>query len=205
MATIQHADLRGEQVHEPKNIETARTGDVYKADGNGSGSWDRLQIGELTGYEPTGDGLLTRRIGNVTTTPVGTTYAYVRTSSPISITSSPVTLNSNNLSMSVSRNISLVTGMQLIEAGVYKIEGTAVFTGGAVEEGDNSNEVTLITLVGGNSAQTVTDSVNNGDKRTTSFSLLVQNTGQTEVVFSVASNKELTMDSFFGSIVCVGE
>ena len=37
---IAHADLTGDQLHEPKGIETATDGDVYVADGLGSGAWE---------------------------------------------------------------------------------------------------------------------------------------------------------------------
>lgn len=36
---VQHKDLTGADVHEPKGIETATLNQVYKADGAGSGSW----------------------------------------------------------------------------------------------------------------------------------------------------------------------
>lgn len=38
--TIQHKDLSGLDLHEPKGIETATSGEVYVANGSGSGSWD---------------------------------------------------------------------------------------------------------------------------------------------------------------------
>lgn len=37
--TINHKDITGNQLHEPKGVETASIGDVYIADGAGSGSW----------------------------------------------------------------------------------------------------------------------------------------------------------------------
>jgi hypothetical protein len=36
---IEHADLSGDQLHEPKGVETATAGEVYVADGFGSGNW----------------------------------------------------------------------------------------------------------------------------------------------------------------------
>lgn len=39
MATVYHKDLTDPDLHEPKGIITAQDGDVYIADGNGSGSW----------------------------------------------------------------------------------------------------------------------------------------------------------------------
>lgn len=40
--TIQHKDLSGSDLHEPKGIETATAGEVYVANGSGSGSWDNV-------------------------------------------------------------------------------------------------------------------------------------------------------------------
>jgi hypothetical protein len=39
---IEHADLTGSQLHEPKGADTASDGDVYVADGAGSGDWINL-------------------------------------------------------------------------------------------------------------------------------------------------------------------
>ena len=36
---VNHKDITGDQLHEPKGIETASSGEVYIADGVGSGSW----------------------------------------------------------------------------------------------------------------------------------------------------------------------
>lgn len=36
---VQHANLTGAQLHEPKGIDAAAVGTVYEADGAGSGSW----------------------------------------------------------------------------------------------------------------------------------------------------------------------
>lgn len=39
MATIQHRDITGNNIHEPKGASTALDGQVYIADGSGSGDW----------------------------------------------------------------------------------------------------------------------------------------------------------------------
>lgn len=39
---IEHRNLTGAQLHEPKGCETAGAGTVYVADGAGSGSWSNL-------------------------------------------------------------------------------------------------------------------------------------------------------------------
>lgn len=45
MATVQHSDLTGANLHEPKGIEGASSGQVYIADGAGSGAWDTVSGG----------------------------------------------------------------------------------------------------------------------------------------------------------------
>lgn len=39
MANVKHSTLTGSDLHEPKGISTASTGDIYIADGAGSGEW----------------------------------------------------------------------------------------------------------------------------------------------------------------------
>jgi hypothetical protein len=39
---IEHKDLTGAQLHEPKGADTAADGTVYVADGSGSGAWENL-------------------------------------------------------------------------------------------------------------------------------------------------------------------
>jgi hypothetical protein len=39
VATIQHRDITGDNIHEPKGASTALDGQVYRADGTGSGDW----------------------------------------------------------------------------------------------------------------------------------------------------------------------
>lgn len=44
MSTIQHASIPDNQLHEPKGIENALDGQIYVADGAGSGSWETLSF-----------------------------------------------------------------------------------------------------------------------------------------------------------------
>jgi hypothetical protein len=44
---IQHRDLTDPQLHEPKGISTATDGQVYRADGEGSGNWIKLPPSDL--------------------------------------------------------------------------------------------------------------------------------------------------------------
>jgi len=42
--TIQHKDITEANLHEPKGVSTASTGEVYFADGSGSGAWAAIPI-----------------------------------------------------------------------------------------------------------------------------------------------------------------
>lgn len=43
--TVQHRELTGADLHEPKGVATASSGEVYVADGAGSGNWESKLTG----------------------------------------------------------------------------------------------------------------------------------------------------------------
>ena len=45
--SVQHRDIPNAQLHEPKNIDSASTKEVYLADGAGSGDWRRITDTEM--------------------------------------------------------------------------------------------------------------------------------------------------------------
>lgn len=47
MANVQHASLTDPELHEPKGVASASSGQVYVADGAGSGSWQAQSSGTL--------------------------------------------------------------------------------------------------------------------------------------------------------------
>lgn len=49
MVNISHAVLAGTEIHEPKGVATANLGEVYVADGNGSGNWSNVGTSSFTG------------------------------------------------------------------------------------------------------------------------------------------------------------
>lgn len=56
MANVSHVDLTDPNLHEPKGVATATAGQVYQADGAGSGSWElpiKLYTVAVTGAEVT--------------------------------------------------------------------------------------------------------------------------------------------------------
>lgn len=44
-----HADLTGSDLHEPKGVSGATSGQVYVADGAGSGAWGSLPVANISG------------------------------------------------------------------------------------------------------------------------------------------------------------
>lgn len=53
MANVYHANISDPYLHEPKGVATASTGEVYVADGAGSGDWMN-PISHISGYIPFG-------------------------------------------------------------------------------------------------------------------------------------------------------
>lgn len=63
MPTIQHNVLTTSDLHEPKGISTASAGDVYVADGAGSGTWTDQNIAYGTIYSQPSDSVAIATIG----------------------------------------------------------------------------------------------------------------------------------------------
>jgi len=49
MANVSHASLTGAQLHEPKGAAAAAQGEVYVANGSGSGNWTSISVSAFTG------------------------------------------------------------------------------------------------------------------------------------------------------------
>lgn len=49
MANVSHSTLTGSQLHEPKGVAAAALGEVYVADGTGSGNWANVGTSSFTG------------------------------------------------------------------------------------------------------------------------------------------------------------
>ena len=54
MPNIEHSSLTAAELHEPKGVATASAGDVYVADGAGSGSWATPQLNGFEDYNHNG-------------------------------------------------------------------------------------------------------------------------------------------------------
>ncbi len=51
MADVQHSGLLDPQIHEPKDVAAAASGDVYVADGASSGAWGKYDYTDLINQE----------------------------------------------------------------------------------------------------------------------------------------------------------
>lgn len=67
MANIPHSELSGSQLHEPKGVSGATSGQVYIADGSGSGTWT-TQAGASYGGICLNDGAGSDTLGTIGTT-----------------------------------------------------------------------------------------------------------------------------------------
>lgn len=106
MANVAHSTLTGSELHEPKGIESASSGEVYVADGLGSGGWANVGTSSFTGmiadftWPVVQDGWLECDGSTISTTTYSTLYSVMsiassgtRTSSSPTVTSIPSTAN----------------------------------------------------------------------------------------------------------------
>lgn len=54
MPNIEHSSLTAAELHEPKGVSSASSGDVYVADGAGSGTWATAQLNGFEDYNHSG-------------------------------------------------------------------------------------------------------------------------------------------------------
>lgn len=57
MANVEHVNIDDPNIHEPKGASTATVGQVYVADGAGSGSWEKLYTQGFEDIENTGSAI----------------------------------------------------------------------------------------------------------------------------------------------------
>lgn len=104
MSTKAHSLLTGSDLHEPKGVTTALVGQIYAADGSGSGAWKKLDATNLSGLaNPFGASLLHVReqqsngVATTTSTAVGVVTRTLNTTLTNEITSA--SLSSNQISL----------------------------------------------------------------------------------------------------------
>lgn len=70
MADVEHNEIQDPEIHEPKGVSSASSGEVYVADGLGSGDW--TDYSTWTGY-PAYGGMVLNDAASVSVTTIGTT------------------------------------------------------------------------------------------------------------------------------------
>lgn len=112
MANVEHSLLTGASLHEPKGVESASSGEVYVADGLGTGAWSAL-----SGFNAFGGQLLHVRDQ--------------RTSGSAAQSLSNVTWEKRDLQTTPTNEISdatLSSSVISLPAGTYYIDATASFS-----------------------------------------------------------------------------
>lgn len=147
MADVSHALLTGSELHEPKGIETASLGEVYVADGSGSGSWNNIGASSFTGmiadfaWPVVQEGWLECDGSDVNTT----TYAALYAAMTIQMTGTRV--SGNNVITSLSSTANMRVG--------YYVFGTGIPSGTTITTIDSSTQITLSTNVTSSGTSTV--------------------------------------------------
>jgi hypothetical protein len=146
MVDIAHASLTGLELHEPKGADTAGLGEVYVADGAGSGSWASIGTSAFTGMiadfaSPVAPSGWLELDGSVIST-----ATYSGLFAVMSLTSSGTRTNGSPVVTSISSTATFKAG--------YYIFGTGISAGTTILSVDSSTQVTLSTNAtsGGTSA-----------------------------------------------------
>jgi hypothetical protein len=142
-----HALLTGSELHEPKGIETASLGEVYVADGSGSGSWNNIGASSFTGmiadfaWPVVQEGWLECDGSDVNTT----TYAALYAAMTIQMTGTRV--SGNNVITSLSSTANMRVG--------YYVFGTGIPSGTTIDTINSSTQITLSTNATSSGTSTV--------------------------------------------------
>lgn len=135
MTNIAHASLTGSELHEPKGIETAQLGEVYVADGVGSGNWASVGTSSFTGMiadfpSPVAPiGWLECDGSDISSSTYSALYAVM-------------TLQMNGTRSSGSSIITSLSSTSNMKAGYY-VFGTGISAGTTIVSVDSSSQITL--------------------------------------------------------------
>ena len=123
MADVLHKTLPDSELHEPKGVASAGQASVYKANGTGSGNWQKIDPTMLQGFSGTptaGQPLVFDGMGGFTTAS-GEAYCYgTALTSPTGdqVGQLKVPLNpTNNYTQTISSNIALVDSQFIFTVG----------------------------------------------------------------------------------------
>lgn len=134
--SVAHSTLTGDNLHEPKGIENASSGDVYIADGSGSGAWTAV------GNVPSG------MIADFAT-PVAPTGWLELDGTAVSTTTYSSLYNAMTIQQSGTRGTGtgIITGLSSttnMKVGYY-VFGTGIPSGTKISSVDSSTQITLDT------------------------------------------------------------
>ena len=135
MANVSHASLTGSQLHEPKGASTAALGEVYVADGTGSGNWANVGTSSFTGMiadfpTPVAPSGWLECDGSVVST---TTYSALY---------DVMTVQTTGTRINGSPIITSIASTTNMRAGYY-VFGTGFNTGLTIVSVDSANQITL--------------------------------------------------------------
>lgn len=135
MANVAHASLTGAELHEPKGADNAALGEVYVADGAGSGSWSSVGTSAFTGMiadfpSPVAPSGWLECDGSVIST---STYSGLF--AVLSITTSGTRSNGSAVITSIPSTASFKVG--------YYVFGTGISTGSTIVSVDSATQITI--------------------------------------------------------------
>lgn len=123
MADVLHKTLPDSELHEPKGVASAGQASVYKANGTGSGNWQKIDPTMLQGFSGTplaGQPLVFDGMGGFTTASGEAYYYGTALTSPTGaqVNQLKVPLNpTNNFTQTISSNIALVDSQFIFTVG----------------------------------------------------------------------------------------
>lgn len=135
MANIAHSVLAGTEIHEPKGVADASLGQVYVADGNGSGSWSSIGASSFTGmisdfpWPVVQDGWLECDGSDINITTYGTLF-------------SVMTIQGNGTRTSGSAVITSLSSTSNMRVGYY-IYGTGIPVDTTITQINSATQVTM--------------------------------------------------------------
>lgn len=147
MATIDHAVLTGTEIHEPKGVDIASLGQVYVADGNGSGNWASVSTSSFTGmiadftWPVVQDGWLELDGSDISTSTYGGLYDVM-------------TIQMTGTRVSGSPTITSLSSTSNMRVGYY-VFGTGIASGTTILSINSGTQITL----SGNAASSGTATV----------------------------------------------
>lgn len=137
MANIVHSVLAGTEVHEPKGVAGASLGQVYVADGNGSGSWNNIGTSSFTGmiadfaWPVVQEGWLECDGSDINITTYSALY-------------SAMTIQMNGTRTSGNATITSLSSTSNMRVGYY-VFGVGISTGTTIISIDSGSQITLST------------------------------------------------------------